>query len=505
LTDLTRGHQLKSEAITTLSGLQQAISLAKSKISSETPKSQIEPLSQIVNRAIKMLGNCQIEKDLARANSKQLLFIDTFLTEARKPIDERKYKEFALVGGNRSGKSFGGRMAFAKYVRDYAAPYGIYWCVSPNDDVSIRGPQKEVWEALPRWMFGEQEWNEKNGFAGKHNTLVLDKGRRNIIIKFKSEAQWENNPRAFEQEKVSGIWIDESVKEAAYLALRPRTIDMGAWIMLTCIPDEPWIHDEFEEAAPDSRKLYVKIAMMDNHLLPQSEIQDALNNWPEDEIDMRVFGNFRYLKGLVYKEFIKEYDPKGHLVKPFKIPPEWPRWRMMDIGMDHPTVLLWMAAAPDETLFIYREYVSRKTSVAMDCDAIKELSAGEKYASHCIIDPSAYAITKANPVCVAHQYDACGLKCRPGIRTATYGEMALVMKIKKRLEDRNIMVFDTCKHLITEFRKWRYKTDPRTGLPTGKDAFEDRNNDALDALKYGVANNPCFSQMGAQFISTCDD
>ncbi len=51
-----------------------------------------------------------------------------------------------------------------------------------------------------------------------------------------------------------------------------------------------------------------------------AHIGGAIANLPECIQQVRIFGNFRFLSGLVYKEFIREYVPDGHLCKPFDVP-----------------------------------------------------------------------------------------------------------------------------------------------------------------------------------------
>lgn len=397
------------------------------------------------------------------------------------------YHNYVAAGvvHHNSGKSFTGRIITAKWIRDIAPKGAVVWCIAPEDSVSIRGQQKELWEALPRSMFGDAMYDERNGFGGRSNTVVLEPDNRRVVVRFKTEAQYRNNPRSFEQEKVSLIWIDESLGEEAYKALRPRTVDLGAPMVLTCIPDQPWIFDEFENAKPGSRRFFLRIAMMDNHHLPESEILDAATNWSDEEKAVRLYGNFRFLSGIVYKEFVKEYAPVGHIVRPFAIPADWPKFRALDWGNAHPTACLWMAVAPNETYYIYREYVMRYASVEKHAKAILELSGSEKYEKPLIIDPACYSRNQANAMNVAGEFERYGLKCTPAVRTNAVGEQALVNRVKARLEARTVcgpmlQVFDRCEHLIWEFRRWKYKM-AKDGKPTPSDGYEDKDNDACFA------------------------
>lgn len=408
------------------------------------------------------------------------------------------YVAGGMVNHN-SGKSFScGRMVFSKYLRDKAKPGSVFWCISPTTEKSIAGPQKEIWNALPLWMMEGQSYDEKNGFGNVRPTLIVDPRGRRLVVRFKSAAQFSDDPRSFEAEAISGVWIDESIEEHVYDALLPRLVAKGGFTLISAIPDVVWMHDRFENAKPDSGIKFIKYRMRDNEAnLSDGAIDRMRSNMSSEEAAMRIDGDFRFLSGLVYKEFRKDYKPDGHLVRAFPVPRAWPRWRCMDVGMAHPTACLWLAAAPNENLYVYREFYSRASSVQEDARRIIAASEGEEYRRPVIIDPAAYQISKANTKSVAQQFDEAGLPCVRGPRVQQMGEWALVQKIKKRLEDNRLFVFDTCQNLIREFRTWRFKTD-KSYRPLDSEKFVDRDNDGLDALKLLVAINPTHSDTGFQ-------
>jgi hypothetical protein len=62
-------------------------------------------------------------------------------------------------------------------------------------------------------------------------------------------------------------------------------------------------------------------------------------------------------EGLIYDQF----DEAVHIVDPFEIPYDWPRWITVDFGFTNPFVMQWWAEDPDGRLFLYREiYHSRR-------------------------------------------------------------------------------------------------------------------------------------------------
>src|SRR5688572_26319393 len=116
----------------------------------------------VVKRAHAMFSERRIELAERRASPKQLAFQKAFFDRA--DPTGRRCGLFIGLGANRSGKTFAcGWLCFAKYLRDVARAGDLFWCVSQNLERSIGGQQRELWEALPRIMFGTA-WDSKIGF-----------------------------------------------------------------------------------------------------------------------------------------------------------------------------------------------------------------------------------------------------------------------------------------------------------------------------------------------------
>lgn len=80
-------------------------------------------------------------------------------------------------------------------------------------------------------------------------------------------------------------------------------------------------------------------------------------------------------EGLIYQE----YDRDKHLIDPFPIPEDWPRFRTIDFGYTNPFVALWAAQDPDGRLYIYREYYMTQRLVEDWALDIVRASEGERY------------------------------------------------------------------------------------------------------------------------------
>jgi hypothetical protein len=448
-----------------------------------------------LQQMVEILDAFPIEVSEVRASPKQIQFQANFFNRA--DPDGRRCDIFVAMGGNRSGKSIVcGRLCFAKYLRDHARNGDWFWCVGQTLDRSINGQQKELWEALPRWMFGGTTWNPKIGF-GMHRKIQLptqDGGR--CLIEFRSGDQ---DASTFEQAKLSGVWCDERLPEAIYDRLLPRIIDKDGWILYSDIPEQWWQYERLANAKPEACVHYQHFRMLDNeHNLPDGAINKVSARMTEDERQQRIHGEFVVMEGIVYG---KEYNDAIHAIDPFAIPEDWPKWRLIDYGGSAPTACLWVALAPNERCYVYREYYMANLSVAANAGAIIAMSEGETY-RETLMDPHAVdppPIYYGAARTISQQYADAGIPSTGWPFVNVMGEHSMVQRVKKRLETNMLKVFKTCINHRREFRSWKYKVD-KDGKPLAADAFENANNHTLDCIKGFFGTDPCYTSRKIEVV-----
>lgn len=66
-----------------------------------------------------------------------------------------------------------------------------------------------------------------------------------------------------------------------------------------------------------------------------------------------LYGDWDSVEGGFFED---DWNPAVHVIQPFKIPREWPKFRMMDWGYKSQGVILWGALDPDENLYIFYEF-----------------------------------------------------------------------------------------------------------------------------------------------------
>ena len=131
-----------------------------------------------------------------------------------------------------------------------------------------------------------------------------------------------------------------------------------------------------------SFRQFIPARLEDNPYLNESGYREMLLRMPENERKKLLDGRWDVVEG----QFFTIFDPEKHIVKPFKIPSHWPRWRAMDWGSTKPYSVGWYTIDPDGVIYRYRELygwggeadVGTKESVRQVCQKMHEMEKEEK-------------------------------------------------------------------------------------------------------------------------------
>lgn len=274
--------------------------------------------------------------------------------------------------------------------------------------------------------------------------------------------------------------------------------------LLASNPEPGWVKDTFVKphqlGVPLPNHTFIQALPRDNPFLPPDYIESLRQANPEDWVKRYIEGSWDALEGQVWPMF--SFDQ--HVIEPFDIPYEWPRFRAIDHGQDHPTVCLWFAVGPDSEIYVYREYYMPGI-VSKHAKEIRAMSAGERY-DYTVLPPECWGATRekyGRLWSVCDEYHENEIYCIQ----ANNEVMAGVNRVGEYLTPRadrvhprtgqygapRLYIFRGCTNLLLEIPdySWKtYKTEEK-----GKERPKKLKDDACDALRYGVMTRPTAAQL----------
>lgn len=214
--------------------------------------------------------------------------------------------------------------------------------------------------------------------------------------------------------------------------------------------------------------------------------------------------------GLVYDGF----DPAVHLVDPFPIPEDWPRFWSVDFGFTNPFVCQWWAQDPDGRLFMYREWYRSQMRVVDHCARIMGLVT-EQVA---VLDDDGKPTgeeravwTEPRPTAVICDHDAEGratFKKETGLGTTAARKQVVdgVQAVANRLVvqddgrprlfimrgalvEADQLLVDGSKPVCTEDEIAGYVWPKESGVKEAKEAPVKVDDHGVDAMRYAVAHH----------------
>ncbi len=153
-------------------------------------------------------------------------------------------------------------------------------------------------------------------------------------------------------------WLDEVGQDEFRLesweaVLRRLSLSQGPVLATTTPYNLGWLKTEIYDRwiANDPDISVIQFDSTLNPLFPRAEFERARRVLPAWKFEMFYRGHFAKPPGLIYSDF----DESVHLVKPFDLPAEWPRYVGIDFGAVN-TALVWIAEdTARKAYYVYRE------------------------------------------------------------------------------------------------------------------------------------------------------
>ena len=278
-------------------------------------------------------------------------------------------------------------------------------------------------------------------------------------------------------------------------------VDAGPYLSI----QEQVIFSETLHKSKTIRTQYIPALAMENPLITDDYIFE-LEQKPEALRRALLNGDWDSFEGQVFKEFVNDpahYEDRlwTHVIAPFQIPADWPRYFGFDHGFSKPFAALWFAAAPDGTLYLYKEYPGckpRQANVGLEltpvqiADGILEHEREEiadnirvlRTADPAIFDKSrgdSVADQMAPGYMGRHQ----GVLFNKGDNARIAGKMQLHERLRFRENGKPLLqVFNTCTNWIRTVPTLPYS------LKKPEDVDSDAEDHDYDATRYVLMDHP---------------
>lgn len=230
---------------------------------------------------------------------------------------------------------------------------------------------------------------------------------------------------------------------------------------------------------------FIPAKLSDNPYLTQTDSYlTMLSSLPETKRRQWLEGDWDAFDGAAFPEF----DRKTHVVEPFTLSPNWPRFRACDWGYSSPACCLWFAVGPDNELIVYREFYTKGLTADVFATEVLTKEARERI-QYGVLDMSTWAKRGDVGPSIAETMIKMGCRWRPSDRSS-HSRVNGKLEVHRRLsispetKKPKLFIFNTCTNLI--------RTLPMLPIdPNDPEDVDTRAEDhAYDALRYGVASRP---------------
>jgi phage terminase large subunit-like protein len=314
----------------------------------------------------------------------------------------------------------------------------------------------------------------------------------------------EQEVKNYEGWKGDIAWFDEPPPRDRYISTARGMVDSGGRIWLTLTPlKTPWIYDEIFKKHDGTKVFVVTMDMTDNlkridssgrklGALTQENIDEFESKLNSDEKLARMHGAFMHLIGRVYPSF----DPRIHVIEPFKIKPNWPRYMCIDPHPRKPTAVLWLCVDEHDNHYVYDELSFAGDAVQMS--HMINSNEAELIAHQRFIDP---AMDKDNNLFGGMNFRKelakYGIYCQRANNDFDLGYNRVLEALRPqysallKTEVPRLKIFNTCVKTIYEFE--HYMWADRKHNPDENPLLErvnKRDDDFMDCLRYIYNSGP---------------
>ena len=271
----------------------------------------------------------------------------------------------------------------------------------------------------------------------------------------------ERDVDQYQGQEYDVIFLDEATQftEYQYITLTPcirGANDFPKRMYLTCNPGgvgHMWVKRLFvdrafrgDEDPADYR--FIPARATDNPVLAQRDpgYLKMLDNLPPGLREAWRDGSWEVFAGQYFPEFTRE----SHVVRPFSLPPEWPRYRAFDYGLDM-LACYWFAIGPEGRVWVYRELRAPGLIVSQAAQAMLDMTPPEEHIQYTIAPPDMWSTQKDTGRTMAELFAQHGVPLVRASSQRIQGWMVLKEYLRCREDGRpGMLFFDSCPGILRD-------------------------------------------------------
>ncbi len=265
--------------------------------------------------------------------------------------------------------------------------------------------------------------------------------------------------------------------------LRRLSLHEGRVLITTTLYNINWMKREIYNLWENGDMDYdvIQFPSIANPAFPRSEYERAKKTMPGWKFDMIYRGLYSHPAGQIYSDF----DESVHVIKPFAIPPEWPRYVGIDFGSIHTAVLFLAEDKAKETFYVYRITLEGNLTSKQHATAALKRATNERVVVWC----GGAKSEQQNRL----DWQEAGVNV---VKPPFYDVEPAIDRIAELLKGNRLFFFDNCERhslattptefptIFSEFGQYSRKLDAN-GEPTPEIKDKEKYH-RLDALRYGI-------------------
>ena len=383
--------------------------------------------------------------------------------------DEHRY--LVINCGRRSGKTF--MLAWRLFYMATQKDKQILWYVAPT----YRQAKNILWEMLLEIIPG-------SAMAKKNETelrIVFTNGSR-------IEVKGADNPDSLRGVRIDFCAFDECAFmerwEIVWKVIRPTLVDSVAKVWFVSTPNgfnhfkalaENYTSEDKHIFDPENHSYHHYTSYENVHIL-RSEIDDMKAEMDEDAFAQEILGEFRKLKGLIYKEFNRDI----HMVDVPALDTNWTYTRALDFGFAHKTALVYFAISPDQkSIYAYDGMYVSGFNEAQIADVVKAKDKG-LHITYPVADSSQpMSISELSTHGVVFQPIE---KAKDSVKNGIV-KVATLLKVRNDNGKPTIMFNKRLNWIADEFERYRW-IENKGDKSMVKEIPYKVQDDAMDAIRY---------------------